>query len=99
LEDCYLALTGGAVAIFTLSAWKTCALRAPSLLQFRYPAFHRADNFSLALPARLFLMPGLQVLQFFSSALYYLHNRIHEAITPSLIFVYRPATALAQHDE
>jgi hypothetical protein len=72
---------------------------APSLLQFRNPAFHCACNFSPALTTRLFLIAGLQVLQFSSSALYYLHHRIHVAITPSISICLAGLSGSAQYDE
>jgi hypothetical protein len=50
---------------------------APSLLQFHYPAFHSAYNFTLALPSGPFLKVRLQVLQFSTSAFYYFHDSIH----------------------
>ncbi len=60
---------------------KSALFGASSLLQFSYPAFNCAYNFTLTLPARPFLMGGLQVLQFSSSAFYYFHNRIHDTLT------------------
>jgi len=58
-----------------------CAfLSAPSLLQFRYPAFHSAYNYTLALPSGLFLKVRWQVLQFSSSAFYYFYSWIHKTL-------------------